>query len=45
LIVGGGLLDASCFEESIEALRSWSRRPDATFWFAVAWAEGAGRDA
>ena len=28
------------FEQGIEALREWGRRPDAAFWFARCWAEG-----
>jgi SAM-dependent methyltransferase len=28
------------FDQCIEALKSWSTRPDAAFWFAMCWAEG-----
>jgi SAM-dependent methyltransferase len=28
------------FDQCIEALKSWSIRPDAAFWFAMCWAEG-----
>lgn len=34
------LLEAEQFGESIAAIRAWSQRPDAAFWFAVCYAEG-----
>jgi SAM-dependent methyltransferase len=39
-IVGGGLLPAREFDAAVEAFSAWKRRPDAAFWFAIAWAEG-----
>lgn len=39
-IVAAGLLDSASFDEGIRALDAWRCRPDATFWFAFAWAEG-----
>ena len=39
-IVEGGLLPARTFDEAVAALGPWKRRPDAAFWFAMAWAEG-----
>jgi len=38
LEVGG--LEAPFFEETLAAFRTWSRRPDASLWFSVCWAEG-----
>ncbi len=39
-IVGGGLLPAREFDAALSAFDAWKRRPDAAFWFAIAWAEG-----
>ena len=39
-IVEGGLLPARTFDQAVAALGPWKRRPDAAFWFAMAWAEG-----
>jgi SAM-dependent methyltransferase len=39
-ILAESLLDADSFDEAIEALRKWSRRPDGVFWYAISWAEG-----
>lgn len=35
-----GLLDEPAFDLSIDTYRAWSRRPDASIWFAMSWAEG-----
>lgn len=39
-IAGTGLVAGSDIEEARKALSQWSRRPDAAFWYATAWAEG-----
>jgi hypothetical protein len=39
-ILGAGLLDAASFADALAALRAWKQRPDAAFWYGVAWAEG-----
>jgi len=39
-IVGGGLLPAREFDAALAAFDAWKERPDAAFWFAIAWAEG-----
>jgi SAM-dependent methyltransferase len=39
-IVGGGHLEARAFREATAAIGRWRRRPDAAFWYAIAWAEG-----
>jgi SAM-dependent methyltransferase len=39
-MVGGGLIDAAVFDESLAALHAWGRRPDAAFWYAMNLAEG-----
>lgn len=39
-IVGPGLFDDLQFDATIERFRHWSRRRDASMWFAMAWAEG-----
>jgi SAM-dependent methyltransferase len=39
-IVDGGLLPAREFNAALSAFDAWKRRPDAAFWFAIAWAEG-----
>lgn len=38
--IEAGLIDRSCVEDGIAALRAWKRRPDAAMWFAISWAEG-----
>lgn len=35
-----GELDRTTFDECLAAIRAWGRRPDAAYWYAVAWAEG-----
>jgi ubiquinone/menaquinone biosynthesis C-methylase UbiE len=39
-ILAQGLLDLEMFDQGVAALRVWGRRPDAAFWYAIAWAEG-----
>jgi ubiquinone/menaquinone biosynthesis C-methylase UbiE len=39
-ILAQGLLDSEVFDQGVAALRAWGRRPDAAFWYAIAWAEG-----
>lgn len=39
-IAGTGLVASSDIGEAREALSQWSRRADAAFWYATAWAEG-----
>ncbi len=39
-IVEAGLLDRSAVDGGIEDLKEWGRRPDASLWYAVSWAEG-----
>lgn len=40
LIVGGRMMEEQMFDEAINEIRKWKQRPDATIWFAMAWAEG-----
>jgi len=40
-IVPAALLDGATFDRALEELRRWGTLPDATFWFAISWAEGA----
>jgi ubiquinone/menaquinone biosynthesis C-methylase UbiE len=40
LIVATGQIEEAFFDEAIAALRTWSSRADAAFWFAMCWAEG-----
>lgn len=35
--------DAAAFDAGIEAFKAWSGLPDAAFWYALCWAEGARR--
>ena len=42
-IVSGGLLPSREFDEAVSAFDAWKKRPDAAFWFALAWAEGRRR--
>lgn len=39
-IVGPQLFDDAQFDATIERFHHWSRRRDASMWFAMAWAEG-----
>jgi SAM-dependent methyltransferase len=39
-ILAHDLLAAEAVESALQALRAWSKRPDASIWFAVCWAEG-----
>src|SRR5262249_2752163 len=34
------LIRADIFDETILGVRRWMQRPDAAFWYAIAWAEG-----
>jgi SAM-dependent methyltransferase len=34
------LLDEAVLDAGLAALEAWGRRPDAAFWYAIAWAEG-----
>jgi len=34
------MIRSDAFEAVLEALRAWGARPDAAFWYAMAWAEG-----
>jgi ubiquinone/menaquinone biosynthesis C-methylase UbiE len=38
-VLAGGELPASEIEAGIDALKSWSERPDAALWYATCWAE------
>ena len=40
-IVDMSLFDGHAFDDVMRQYETWSRRPDAALWFAVAWAEGA----
>jgi len=40
LIVSTAQIDEAAFDQGIDALKDWSNRPDAAFWFAMSWAEG-----
>jgi SAM-dependent methyltransferase len=39
-IIDFQLMDETAVDAAIESYRSWARRPDATIWFAMSWAEG-----
>jgi len=39
-IIDHGLMKQSGFDSAMEAMRDWSRRPDAVLWYGVCWAEG-----
>src|SRR5207244_9620823 len=39
-LIAAQLLDPGSIDDALTALRTWSQRPDAAFWYAVAWAEG-----
>jgi hypothetical protein len=40
LILATAHIQEDAFEQAMAALKSWSARPDAAFWFAMCWAEG-----
>ena len=40
LIVREKLMEREIFEQSIEILHEWRKRPDAALWYSVCWAEG-----
>ena len=40
-ILGMSLFDRNAFDRVVREYETWSKRPDAAMWFAVAWAEGA----
>lgn len=40
LILEAGNLEPADFDEAIRSFHQWSKRPDAAFWYAAAWAEG-----
>jgi SAM-dependent methyltransferase len=39
-ILALGEYDSVTFDACLQAVRDWSNRPDAAFWYAVSWAEG-----
>ena len=39
-IVGGDLLDERSFDAAVTNYKEWARRPDASLWFSMCWAEG-----
>jgi len=39
-ILSQGEIDRAMFDACIAAIRAWGRRPDAAYWYAIAWAEG-----
>ena len=40
LILSTAHIEEESFDDGINSLKTWSRRPDAAFWFAMSWAEG-----
>ena len=40
LILRTARIDEHAFDQGLAALRDWSTRRDAAFWFAMCWAEG-----
>jgi SAM-dependent methyltransferase len=40
LILSTAHIGEESFDDGMAALKGWSRRPDAAFWFAMSWAEG-----
>jgi SAM-dependent methyltransferase len=40
LILSTAHIEEASFDDAINSLKTWSRRPDAAFWFAMSWAEG-----
>lgn len=41
--IAPAIVGESRFDEGVQALKTWSIRPDAALWFAVPWAEGLRR--
>jgi SAM-dependent methyltransferase len=41
IILSTAHIEPEFFDQALAALRSWSTRPDAAFWFAMCWAEGS----
>jgi hypothetical protein len=39
LILSTAHIEEDTFDEAMGALKTWSTRPDAAFWFAMCWAE------
>jgi SAM-dependent methyltransferase len=39
-ILEQGEFDAASFDAALAAIRTWGQRPDAAYWYAIAWAEG-----
>ena len=39
-MVAAGLCSEAFLDETLAALRAWSRRPDAALWYGLCWAEG-----
>lgn len=35
-----GEFEPASFDQALQAIRDWGRRPDAAYWYAVSWAEG-----
>jgi hypothetical protein len=44
LILSLGELDSIAFDDCLKALRDWTHRPDAAYWYAFSWAEGYRKD-
>jgi SAM-dependent methyltransferase len=40
LILSTAHIEEESFDDGINSLKTWRRRPDAAFWFAMSWAEG-----
>ncbi len=40
MILATAQIEGAAFDQGLDALKEWSNRPDAAFWFAVCWAEG-----
>jgi len=41
VILATAQFELGFFDQAVAALRTWSTRPDAAFWFATCWAEGS----
>lgn len=39
-ILALGEFDPVSFNDCLDAIRNWGQRPDAAYWYAIAWAEG-----
>lgn len=39
-IINLGEFEPPSFDECLQAIREWGRRPDAAYWYAFSWAEG-----